>query len=47
MSMRDIEAETNISLTSVFHTIKNCKTRLKKEVGEDIEDYFNKDYELI
>jgi DNA-directed RNA polymerase specialized sigma24 family protein len=47
MSMRQIEAETNISLTSVFHTIKNCKARINNAVGEDIEDYFNNDYELI
>ena len=47
MSMREIEAETNISLTSVFHTIKNCKKRIAKAVGEDIEDYYNQDYELI
>lgn len=47
MSMRQIEAQTNISLTSIHHTIKNCKTRLAQEVGEDIEDYFNSDFERI
>lgn len=47
MSMRKIEAQTNISLTSIHHTIKNCKARLTKEVGEDIQDYFNNDYELL
>lgn len=46
-SMRDISAETNISLTSIFHTIKHCKQRLVDKVGEDYEDYINEDYEHI
>lgn len=29
-SMRELEAETKISLTSIFHTIKKCKQKLKK-----------------
>jgi hypothetical protein len=28
-SMREIEKETTISLTSIFHTIKKCKRKLK------------------
>jgi DNA-directed RNA polymerase specialized sigma24 family protein len=46
-SMRELEAETKISLTSIFHTIKHCKQRLKEAVGEDYEDYNNGDYELL
>jgi DNA-directed RNA polymerase specialized sigma24 family protein len=35
LSMRDIAKETNISLRSIFSTIKNCKERLNKELKED------------
>jgi hypothetical protein len=34
-------------LTSIFHTLKKCKDRLKESVGEDYEDFINKDFELI
>ncbi len=47
LSLRQIEAETNISLTSLWNTIRNCKKRLKKELGEDYQDLINEDYELI
>lgn len=46
-SMRDIAKDTGISLTSIFNTIKNCKERLRENVGEDYEDYNNQDYDLI
>lgn len=46
-SMRDIAKDTNISLRSIFCTIKSCKERLKENVSEDYEDYINQDYELI
>jgi predicted DNA-binding protein YlxM (UPF0122 family) len=47
LSMRDIAKETNISLKSIFNTLKNCKERIKLNVGEDFEDYLNNDLELI
>ena len=47
LSMRDISKETSISVTSIFHTIKQCKTRINESVGESYEDYKNGDYELI
>ena len=47
MTMRDLQKATTISLRSIFCTIKNCKERLKENVGEDYLDYVNKDYELI
>lgn len=47
MSMREIERETNISLTSIFNTLSNCKTNIKENCLEDIQDYFNGDYEKI
>jgi DNA-directed RNA polymerase specialized sigma24 family protein len=47
LSMRDIAQETNISLKSIFNTLKHCKKRIKENVGEDFEDYLNNDFELI
>ena len=47
MSMRDIERETNISLTSIYNTIKNCRKQITDHCGEDWEDFTNKDYEKI
>ena len=47
MSMRELEAETKISLTSIFHTIKHCKQQLREAIGEDYQDYINGDYELL
>ena len=47
LSMREIAEETDISLTSIFNTLKNCKERLRDAIGEDFEDYSNGDYELI
>ena len=45
--MRELSKDTLISLTSIFTTIRNCKNRIKQNVGEDYTDYLNKDYELI
>lgn len=46
-TMRELAKDTKISLSSIFHTIKTCKERIKLAVGEDYEDYVNKDYEKI
>lgn len=46
-SMREIASDTNISLRTIFDTIKQCKLRIKENVGEDWEDFTNKDYEKI
>ena len=46
-SLRQISSETNISVTSIFNTIKTCKKRIKNNIGEDYQDFKNKDYELI
>jgi predicted DNA-binding protein YlxM (UPF0122 family) len=47
LSMREIAEETDISLTSIFNTLKNCKERLREAIGEDFQDYLNEDFELI
>lgn len=46
-SMREISKGANISLSSIFNTLKNCKTRLKETIGEDYEDYKNAEYDRI
>lgn len=46
-TMRELAKDTKISLSSIFHTIKTCKERIKIAVGEDYEDYVNEDYEKI
>ena len=46
-SYRELAKDTNISWVSIYNTIKNCKAKLKKAVGEDYEDYLNEDYERI
>jgi len=47
MSMRDIASETNISLISIFHSIKNYKEILNKKFNKDYQDYINNDYNQI
>ena len=46
-SMRDIARETSISLTSIFNSCKNYKQIISDKFGEDIMDFFNKDYDKI
>jgi len=46
-SIRDIAERSHISITSIFHTLKHCKQRIKDNVSEDYEDFKNQDYERI
>ena len=46
-SMRKISRDTTISLSSISNTMKKCKERLRNEIGEDIQDYFNNDFKHI
>jgi DNA-directed RNA polymerase specialized sigma24 family protein len=39
MSMRDIAKETNISLISIFHSIKNYKEILNSKFEQEYKDY--------
>ena len=34
-SIRKLAKETGISFVSIFHTLKDCKKRIKNELGED------------
>ena len=47
VSMRELAEGSNISLTSIFNTIKNCKQRIKDTIEEDYLDFNNEDYERI
>lgn len=47
MSMRDIAKETNISLISIFNSIKNYKEILNTKFSKDYQDYINNDYNGI
>lgn len=46
-SLRCIANETQISLVSIFHTIKTCKSIIKNKFGKDYENYYNENYDLI
>jgi DNA-directed RNA polymerase specialized sigma24 family protein len=47
MSMRDIASETNISLISIFHSLKNHKEILNKKFQKQYTDYIENDYNQI
>jgi DNA-directed RNA polymerase specialized sigma24 family protein len=47
MSMRDIAKGTNISLISIFNSIKNYKEILNTKFSKDYQDYINNDYSGI
>ena len=47
MSMRDIAKETNISLISIFNSIKNYKIILKEKFEKDYQDYITNDYNIM
>ncbi len=47
LSLRQIASQSNISLSSIFHSIKMYRAMLVEEFGEDFEDYKNGDYNHI
>ena len=47
LSLRKIAKGTGIGLNSIHNSIKNYKEILKREMGEDMQDYINKDYSRI
>jgi len=46
-SLRDIATGTGISLTSIFHSMRQNKKILRETFKEDWEDFKNGDYNLI
>ena len=47
LSMRKMAKETGINVNSIFNTLTKVMAIVKEECGEDVEDFFNKDYHLI
>lgn len=47
VSMRKLSRDSRISLSSIANTMNKCKRKLKEIIGEDYEDYINKEYEFI
>lgn len=47
LSMREIAKGTNISLISIFNSLKNHKAILKQKFQKQYEDYINNDYNMI
>ncbi len=45
LSIRKIAKETNISWVSIFHTLKNCKGKIKEELENDYKKYKEENYE--
>jgi len=41
LSMRAISRETTISLSSIFNTLKNGKTKIKQKAEEDYREYLD------
>ena len=47
VSIRKIAKNTNISITTLFHGLKESKKIIKEKFLEDWEDYKNEEYHLI
>lgn len=46
-SLRDISDMSEISLTSIYNSIRKYREQLQDELGEDFDDYLNEDYDKI
>ena len=46
-SMRQIAGETDIRLGTIHKVLNTVLELVREEVGEDVADYFNKDYHLL
>jgi len=46
-SMRQIARETNVRLGTIHRNLNNVMELVRSEVGEDVQDFFNKDYHLL
>tara|TARA_R110002126_G_scaffold35863_1_gene109807 strand:- start:873 stop:1445 length:573 start_codon:yes stop_codon:yes gene_type:complete len=47
LSMRRMAKETGINLNSIFNTLTKVMNIVRDECGEDVQDFYNKDYHLI
>lgn len=46
-SMRDISQGTDISVGSIFYSIKEFKKQFRDSLREDMQDYYNEDFNRI
>ena len=46
-SLRQIANGANIGLNSIHNSVKGYREAIKAELSEDLEDYFNNDYDKI
>ena len=46
-SLRQIAEGTGIGLSWIHNAVKDIRQRLRDELGEDVEDFFNEQYEFI
>lgn len=46
-SLRDIAKGSNVSLTTIHLTLKKIKDKLVELYAEDVEDYFNRNYDKV
>ena len=46
-SLRKIAEGTGIGLSWIHNSVKTIKEKLTKELGEDVADYFNQDWEYL
>ena len=46
-SLRKISKGSNIGLSSIHGSVLKIKQVLRKEISEDLQDYFNEDFDRI
>ena len=47
LSMKSLSMIFHTSKSSIFNSIDASRKRIKNKFGEDMEDYFNNDFERI
>jgi hypothetical protein len=47
VGMRQLARDTDISLNSIYNSIKKYKEIIREKFSEDWEDYINQDFDLI
>ena len=47
LGLKAVKRGNNISVSSMFNTIKSCKIKLKEAIGKDFEHYFNNQFDKI
>jgi RNA polymerase sigma factor (sigma-70 family) len=47
LSLRKISSETGIGLSWIHNSVKAIKEKLVAELGEDVTDFFNKDWDYL